>query len=187
MSFKDWLDEQPELSLNEAQSPAADVLNAAAPSDRWLVLMRPGAGATTLSLLWAQYLLSEGKSVVYAASTTDLVDYKTRHLKADYPGKLLGVGIGNTLVGFRADAVILDSPVSSWQFAQNARFRNRLRDWVFGDLSNRLASDGVMVVLMSRWGDDDLPSDIMQRSNWDVLDVEGDPRVLVSMQEAMQK
>ena len=71
-------------------------------------------------------------------------------------GGLRAVGIGGGITGQGFDLLIIDDPVKSRQEADSVAFRERLYNWYTDDLYTRIEPGGQIVLIMTRWHEDDL-------------------------------
>ena len=71
-------------------------------------------------------------------------------------GGLRAVGVGGGVTGMGANLVIIDDPVKSREEAESATYRDRCWDWYRDDLYTRLEPDGAIVLIQTRWHEDDL-------------------------------
>jgi predicted phage terminase large subunit-like protein len=81
-----------------------------------------------------------------AAGRWDLVD----------GGGYLASGVGQAILGFRADLVIIDDPIRSREDAQSETIRRTQWEWFNGDVRTRLKPDARMAIISTRWHEDDL-------------------------------
>lgn len=79
---------------------------------------------------------------------------------------LLATGIGSALLGARADIIIVDDIVGEKE-AVSPALRKQASDWLWTTLLNTLEPDGQVVVSGSRWSQDDIYAEIMER--WEKL------------------
>jgi len=73
-----------------------------------------------------------------------------------YQGYCKAVGQGGPLTGFGADILIIDDPVKDREAADSEIQRQKLWDWYTSVAYTRLAPDGAVVVIQTRWHEDDL-------------------------------
>ncbi|MFH1052708.1 MAG: phage terminase large subunit [bacterium] len=66
------------------------------------------------------------------------------------------VGAGGAITGKGADLLIIDDPIKNSAEAASLNMREVLWDWFNSTAMTRLESDGVVVVVMTRWHEDDL-------------------------------
>jgi predicted phage terminase large subunit-like protein len=71
-------------------------------------------------------------------------------------GEYLAVGVRGSLIGRRADLIIIDDPVKSHAIADSKRQRDFIWDWYKSDVSTRLKPGGRVALVMTRWHKDDL-------------------------------
>jgi predicted phage terminase large subunit-like protein len=71
-------------------------------------------------------------------------------------GEYFAAGVRGPITGRRADLVIIDDPIKSWAEAESQAFRDALYDWYRAELSARLKPGGRIVLIMTRWHEDDL-------------------------------
>ncbi len=157
--------------------------------DRLMVQMPPGSAKSTYgSILFPAYFLSRHKTaqIIATAHTASLADYFGRHVRkaiAEH-GEWLGVtlakesrasakftleeggeyfpaGVRGPITGRRADLIIIDDPVKSWAEAESRASRDALYDWYRAELSARLKPGGRLVLIMTRWHEDDLAGRLM--------------------------
>lgn len=71
-------------------------------------------------------------------------------------GYVKAVGQGGPLTGFGADILIIDDPIKDRESADSEVMRQKLWDWYTSVAYTRLAPDGCIVVIQTRWHEDDL-------------------------------
>jgi len=71
-------------------------------------------------------------------------------------GVFTSVGIGGGLTGKGADVAIIDDPVKDMQDADSETIRETTWDWYRSVLRTRLMPGGAIVVVLTRWHQDDL-------------------------------
>lgn len=87
-------------------------------------------------------------------------------------GGVRAVGVGGGVTGHGANLVVIDDPVKSREEADSAALRDRVWDWYRDDLYTRLEPRGQLVLVMTRWHEDDLAGRILTSEEglaWDVL------------------
>src|SRR6185312_6278773 len=89
-------------------------------------------------------------------------------------GEYYAAGFGVGIAGFRADLAIIDDPIRSREDADSETIRDKVWDWYKSDLSTRLKPGGRLIVIQTRWHEDDLAGRLleeMQRGgdHWDVV------------------
>lgn len=77
-------------------------------------------------------------------------------------GEYFAAGVGGSITGRRADLAIIDDPVKSREDADSATIRQKQWDWWRDDLSTRLKPGAGVVVIMTRWHEDDLAGRLIE-------------------------
>lgn len=156
---------------------------------RLMINMPPGSAKSTYgSVLFPAWFLAQrrGLDVIGASNTANLAERFSRRvmgLVRDYPdilgyglerdaaeewtttnsGQYRAVGSGGTIAGTRADLVVIDDPVRTRQAADSETLRETQWDWFTGDLRTRLKPEAPIVVIMTRWHEDDLGGRLLDR------------------------
>jgi len=93
-------------------------------------------------------------------------------------GGVFSVGIGGGLTGRPADLMVIDDPHRSMQDADSLEQRNNVWEWWRAVASTRLAPGAPVIVIMTRWHDDDLAGRLIKESKknpdgeqWRVLNI----------------
>lgn len=86
-------------------------------------------------------------------------------------GVYVGVGIGGPTTGRGANIFLVDDPIKNAQDAQSPLVRKRHKDWFRTVAYTRLMPDAAVIIIMTRWNDDDLCGWILSEAaqRWDVL------------------
>src|SRR5690606_7886659 len=63
---------------------------------------------------------------------------------------------GGGITGFGGDLILIDDPVKSSEEAESPTYRERAWEWYQGTLRTRLEPGGAIVVIGTRWHEDDL-------------------------------
>lgn len=87
-------------------------------------------------------------------------------------GAYNAVGVGGATTGKGADFLIIDDPIKNRQDAESEVVRESTWDWYTSTARTRLSPAGAIVVVATRWHDDDLIGRILRSENasqWDVL------------------
>ena len=89
-------------------------------------------------------------------------------------------GVGGAITGKGANILIIDDPVKNSKEALSETYRNSTWDWFRSTANTRLEPDGRVVLIQTRWHDDDLAGRILQmagglededRKPWAVLNL----------------
>jgi len=113
-------------------------------------------------------------------------------------GGLVAVGIAGGIVGEPVDVLIIDDPVRGRAEAESQTYREAAWDWWESNGSTRLSSRGRVVLMVTRWHEDDLAGRLLKNEpdQWNVIRIpaiaeEGDPigrapgEELVSVQDRL--
>lgn len=88
-----------------------------------------------------------------------------------FSGGLQAVGTSGSLTGKGADLIIIDDPVKNDQEANSLNQRNKLWEWYKATLYTRLEPRGNIILIMTRWHEDDICGRIIktQAKKWDII------------------
>lgn len=80
-------------------------------------------------------------------------------------------GVGGGITGHGANYIIVDDPIKNREQANSETFRDKLWNWYNDDLLTRLERPGAVIIMMTRWHEDDLIGRLLDREpeEWDVL------------------
>ena len=86
-------------------------------------------------------------------------------------GGMLAVGVGGPITGHGAMLGIIDDPFENWEQAQSETYRERAWEWYRTTFRTRVWEQGAIVLIMTRWHEDDLAGRILQQQagQWTVL------------------
>jgi predicted phage terminase large subunit-like protein len=89
-------------------------------------------------------------------------------------GGVRAAGVGGGVTGMGARLILIDDPVKGREEADSEVMRERAWDWYLDDIHSRLEPGGAIVVVMTRWHEDDLAGRLLAAQDeggeqWDVL------------------
>ena len=86
-------------------------------------------------------------------------------------GGLRSAGVGGGITGLGANLIVIDDPVKSREEASSLTIRDRVYDWFTDDVYSRLEPDGAIILIMTRWHEDDLAGRLLARhpDEWTVI------------------
>lgn len=89
----------------------------------------------------------------------------------DNRGFMLSVGVGGPVTGRGAMLGLIDDPFENWEQAQSETYRNKVWDWYRATFRTRVWEGGAIVMIMTRWHEDDLAGRLLadQGDKWHVL------------------
>lgn len=85
----------------------------------------------------------------------------------DYTGGMVATGIGGSITGEGADLLIIDDPIKNNAEAQSETIRNKIWDEWETTLSTRLHKGASVIVVMTRWHEDDIVGRLLERSPYE--------------------
>ncbi|WP_399559316.1 terminase large subunit domain-containing protein [Streptomyces chartreusis] len=115
-----------------------------------------------------------------AANRFDLADKDGNRLE----GGLVTAGVGGGLTGKGAHLAIVDDPIKDAADAESPTMRRRLWDWWTSVLNTRVEPGGSIIVIQTRWHEQDLAGKILEGEDADdwirldlpaICDTEDDP------------
>lgn len=161
--------------------------------DRVIFTTPPQVGKTTSAVEWAAFwwLVLHPRHRVIVGSYGDslavkrgrairrlVVEYGARfgllldpstHAVHDWSlttvGGVRSVGVGAGITGEPGDLVILDDPTKSRAEAESVAHRHRVADWYSADILSRLAPGAPLVLVQTRWHEDDLVGRVVREEN----------------------
>lgn len=89
-------------------------------------------------------------------------------------GSYFAVGVGGPLTGRGAHILLIDDPFKGREEADSETMRKRLKDWYKSVAYTRLMPGGVIIIMNTRWHEDDLTGWVLsehQHENWHVLNL----------------
>lgn len=78
-------------------------------------------------------------------------------------GGLAAAGVGGPITGRGAHVAIIDDPFKNWQEAASKTVRDSVDEWYKSTLRTRLAPGGAIILVMTRWHEDDLAGRLLGR------------------------
>lgn len=89
-------------------------------------------------------------------------------------GAYNAVGVGGATTGKGADILIIDDPLKNRQDADSPVIRETAWSWYRSTARTRLSPDGAIILIMTRWHDDDLAGRLLKSEGaeeWDILEL----------------
>jgi len=93
---------------------------------------------------------------------------------ADHEGGMITAGARGAITGRGAHLGVIDDPIRDEVQASSPTFRNRTWDWYLSTFSTRLQDGGSIILIQTRWHEDDLSGRLLQAQEaggdqWDVI------------------
>lgn len=111
------------------------------------------------------------------------IDSQARAVKhwtlANHAGGLIAAGVGGPITGRGAHVAIIDDPFKNYEEAASEVVRESVWQWYRSTLRTRLAPDGAIVLIMTRWHQDDLAGRLLtemkegEGESWEVISLTG--------------
>lgn len=164
---------------------------------RLMIFMPPGSAKSTYAsdLFPAWYLAQgAGRNIITASNTADLAKSFSRRVRGRVRnhGRLLGYGLvreaeelwdtdnggqyraagaGGTITGLRADLAVIDDPIKGREEADSETRREKVWSWYQDDLQTRLKPGAAIVLVQTRWHEDDLAGRLLahEAGSWRTL------------------
>jgi predicted phage terminase large subunit-like protein len=97
---------------------------------------------------------------------------KTNWGLVGFSGGMISAGIGGSITGQGADLLIIDDPIKNRKEAESETYRNSIWSEWQDTLSSRLHPCGRVVVIMTRWHEDDLVGRLLvQDVSWRLINL----------------
>lgn len=164
---------------------------------RLLIAMPPGSAKSFYAKLFVAWIMARGGlNIIGASHTGDYADKISRETQdiirehsavlgyrlrrdavdnwtTDNRGEYKATGIGGSIAGFRADLAVIDDPVRGRQQADSETYRELAWNWYNADLRSRAKPGLKIVLIMTRWHEDDLGGRLLetQTDQWRVVKI----------------
>lgn len=102
----------------------------------------------------------------------------------DRGGGYFAVGVGGSVTGRRADLGVIDDPIRSREDADSETIRDKIWDWWKADFRTRLKPGARVVIIQTRWHENDLAGRLLPEGWYDsgtVTSTEGEEWEVVSL------
>ncbi len=167
--------------------------------DRLMILMPPGSAKSTYaSILFPPWWFTQhpDSSIITVSHTSSLAESFSRRVRrlvlsrsgqlgyslirderssaswrTSFGGEYIATGIHGGITGRRADLILIDDPIKSNAEADSALHRDQVWEWYRSELTPRLKPGGRIVLIMTRWHEQDLSGQLLlsERPDWNVL------------------
>jgi len=89
-------------------------------------------------------------------------------------GTVRSVGVGGGIAGFGAGLIVIDDPIKNRAESQSITYRDRLWDWFNDDIYTRMEPDASIILIQTRWHEDDLAGRLLREmadggEQWEVI------------------
>lgn len=89
-------------------------------------------------------------------------------------GSYFALGVGGAATGRGGHLLVIDDPLKGREEADSETYRRRLKDWYASVAYTRLMPNGAIIIMNTRWHEDDLTGWVLaehSHENWTVLDL----------------
>ena len=96
-------------------------------------------------------------------------------IEGHYDSGLIAAGAGGPITGRGGNIAIIDDPFKNWEEAQSSTVRESIWNWYRSTLRTRLAPGGAIILIMTRWHEDDLAGRLLAEMDagtgekWDIV------------------
>lgn len=104
----------------------------------------------------ARDVLSEHGPGVFGVRVRQDSSAANRWQVGGHEGGMVTAGVGGPITGRGADVLVIDDPVKNAEEARSPARRQTLKDWYKSTAFTRLEPGGAVVLIMTRWHQDDL-------------------------------
>lgn len=80
-------------------------------------------------------------------------------------GGVVAAGVGGAITGRGGPLGIIDDPVENWQQAQSEAYRKRTWEWYRYTFRTRIHEGGAIILIMTRWHEEDLAGKLLQQDD----------------------
>jgi predicted phage terminase large subunit-like protein len=170
-------------------------------NDRLILCLPPGAAKSTYgSILFPSWYLSNHPTdtIIACSHTAELADRfgrRVRNLVVEHSevlgyavaadssaagewatttgGEYFAAGVGGSIAGRRSDLFVVDDPIRSHEDADSKTIRDKQWDWWEGDVLPRLKPGAKVLIITTRWHEDDLVGRALKAEpgRWRVLNI----------------
>ena len=117
---------------------------------------------------------SEAFRTVFPDARLSKTANKIEHWKTTAEGGYLAAGVGGGITGHGAHIFLVDDPIKDAEQADSETVRENLWSWWSSTASSRVAPGGGVLIIQTRWHDDDLSGRLIQQMQ-DALEDEDIP------------
>ncbi len=95
----------------------------------------------------------------------------------DQGGAYVAAGVGTAVTGRGADILVIDDPLKDREEADSETIRNKVWDWYTSTAYTRLMPKGSVILIQTRWHDDDLAGRLIEKmekeegDQWEILNL----------------
>lgn len=112
-------------------------------------------------------------SQVFPGVTLSADSQAANRFNTNAKGTYVAAGVGTAVTGRGADIALIDDPFKDREEADSERRRELVWDWYRSTLYTRLMPGGAIVLIQTRWHEDDLAGRLLEQEGdqWEVLEL----------------
>lgn len=110
---------------------------------------------------------------IYGVDVNDRSAARNRWDISGHRGGMATAGVGGPITGKGAEVLIIDDPVKNAEQANSPTFREKAKEWYKSTAYTRLTPTGKVILIQTRWHEDDLGGWLLSDSDddWTVIDL----------------
>ena len=122
----------------------------------------------------ARNILTEHGDEMFGVRVSPDSSARNRWDITDHAGGMSTAGVGGPITGKGAHIFIIDDPIKNNEDAKSSVKRDKIHDWFKSTAYTRLEPDGAIIIIQTRWHEDDLSGRLLQTmedggEEWNVL------------------
>jgi predicted phage terminase large subunit-like protein len=111
---------------------------------------------------------------VFPQTSLDKKSQSAERWNTSVGGGYVAAGVGGAITGRGAHIGIIDDPIKNREDAESASGRQKIKDWYTSTFYTRLAPGGGILVILTRWHDDDLAGWLIEQEKtggdkWEIV------------------
>lgn len=120
---------------------------------------------------------SSRENFIFAGGDIAETAYAVKHWETKQGGGLWAAGVGGPITGKGYDLGIIDDPIKNAEDAASETIRKKQKEWYDSTFYTREEPDAAIIVIQTRWHEDDLSGYILSKENeapehWHIVDFE---------------
>jgi len=143
------------------------------PTHEFIACSYSGSLAMSFSRKVRQVLREKPYQTVFKESRLDRDSQSAEAWLTDKGGGYVAAGVGGAITGKGAHVLVIDDPVKNRDDAESETGRQSVKDWYTSTAYTRLAPGGGVLVILTRWHDDDLAGWLLSQQDtgdkWEVI------------------
>ncbi len=119
-------------------------------------------------------LASPVHAAVFPESRLDGASTAKTHFKTTEDGLYFGTTVRGGATGFPSKVFIIDDPFKSREEAESERVRESTKTWFTSVVYPRLAEDSILILMHTRWHEDDMAGWLLRehpQEEWEVINL----------------